>query len=33
MRTMLVCDSFAALCTLSVLVLLVTGQLKLWHLM
>ena len=31
-RTMLVCDSFAALCTLSVLVLLVTGQLKLWHL-
>src|SRR5699024_1895280 len=31
-RTMLVCDSFAALCTLSVLVLLVTGRLELWHL-
>ena len=30
--TMLVCDSFAALCTLSVLVLLVTGRLELWHL-
>ena len=30
--TMLICDSFAALCTLSVLILLVTGQLELWHL-
>lgn len=30
--TMLICDSFAALCTLSVLTLLVTGKLELWHL-
>ena len=29
--TMLICDTFAALCTLSVLALLMTGQLKLWH--
>ena len=29
---MLIRDSFAALCTLSVLTLLVTGQLELWHL-
>lgn len=29
--TILICDTFAALCTLSVLALLVTGQLKLWH--
>ncbi len=31
--TMLICDSFAALCTLSVLTLLVTGKLELWHLL
>ncbi len=30
--TMLVCDSFAALCTLSVLALLAAGRLELWHL-
>lgn len=30
--TMLICDSFAALCTLSVLMLLITGRLELWHL-
>lgn len=30
--TMLVCDSFAALCTLSVLALLATRRLELWHL-
>lgn len=30
--TMLICDSFAAFCTLSVLTLLVTGRLELWHL-
>ena len=30
--TMLICDSFAALCTLSVLMLLITGRLDLWHL-
>lgn len=30
--TMLVCDSFAALCTLSVLAFLATGRLELWHL-
>ena len=30
--TMLVSDSFAALCTVFVLVLLVTGRLKVWHL-
>lgn len=31
-RTMLVCDSLAALCTLWVLGLLVAGELKIWHL-
>lgn len=31
-KTMLLCDSFAALCTLAVLVLLETGQLEIWHL-
>ncbi|MET1250010.1 MFS transporter [Sporolactobacillus sp. STCC-11] len=30
--TMLVCDSFAALCSATVLVLLTTGTLELWHL-
>lgn len=30
--TMLLCDSFAALCTVSVLVLLITGNLRIWHL-
>ncbi len=30
--TMLVCDTFAALCTVSVLVLLLTGMLEVWHL-
>ena len=30
--TMLICDSFAALCTLSVLMLLITGRLELSHL-
>lgn len=30
--TMLISDSFAALCTLSVLLLLVTGRLEIWHL-
>jgi MFS family permease len=30
--TMLVCDSFAALCTISVLFLLTTGYLEIWHL-
>lgn len=29
--TMLVCDTFAALCTVAVLVLLQTGRLELWH--
>ncbi len=29
--TMLVCDSFAALCTVLVLVLLQTGKLEIWH--
>lgn len=29
---MLVCDSFAALCTVTVLILLKTGQLEVWHL-
>lgn len=31
-KTMLICDSFAALCTVVVLVLLQTGRLKIWHL-
>lgn len=31
-RTLLVCDALAALCTLAVLVLLKTGQLRVWHL-
>lgn len=31
-RTMLVCDALAALCTVGVLTLLVTGNLKIWHL-
>lgn len=31
-RTMLVCDALAALCTLCVLGLLVTGNLRIWHL-
>lgn len=31
-KTMLCCDAFAALCTLGVLVLLKTGQLRVWHL-
>jgi len=30
--TMLLSDSFAALCTVSVLVLLITGNLRIWHL-
>lgn len=30
--TMLVCDSFAAVCTVAVLILLQTGELKIWHL-
>lgn len=30
--TMLISDSFAALCTITVLVLLLTGNLKIWHL-
>ncbi|PWL45276.1 MAG: hypothetical protein DBY45_04300 [Clostridiales bacterium] len=30
--TMLVCDSFAAACTVSVLLLLQTGHLEVWHL-
>ena len=30
--TMLACDTFAALCTFSVLILLLTGRLELWHL-
>lgn len=29
--TMLICDTFAALCTLSVLALLMSGRLNLWH--
>ena len=29
---MLLCDSFAALCSVSVLVLLITGNLRIWHL-
>jgi MFS family permease len=31
-RTMLIADSFAALCTVAVLSLLVTGRLEVWHL-
>ena len=31
-RTMLISDTFAALCTVSVLVLLLTGNLRVWHL-
>lgn len=31
-KTILCCDAFAALCTLGVLVLLKTGQLRIWHL-
>ncbi|MDE6107178.1 MAG: MFS transporter, partial [Oscillospiraceae bacterium] len=31
-RTMLVCDALAALCTVGVLGLLVTGNLRIWHL-
>ena len=31
-KTMLGCDALAALCTLAVLVLLKTGQLRIWHL-
>ncbi len=30
--TMLVCDSFAAVCTVSVLILLLFGKLQIWHL-
>lgn len=30
--TMLICDSFAALCSISVLILLITGELQIWHL-
>ena len=31
-KTMLLCDALAALCTVGVLALLVTGNLKIWHL-
>ncbi|MBP3520636.1 MAG: MFS transporter, partial [Oscillospiraceae bacterium] len=31
-KTMLLCDALAALCTVGVLVLLATGNLKIWHL-
>lgn len=31
-KTMLICDALAALCTLGVLALLVTGRLRIWHL-
>lgn len=31
-RTMLISDSFAALCTVAVLILLITGRLQIWHL-
>lgn len=30
--TMLICDSFAALCSISILILLIMGELQVWHL-